>query len=305
MSVRITLLFALATMITACGGNALPPDDVTSLPAIDGPCTPHFYESQSGGSSDLFASDSITYARVYYPECPGQEEVSYSAVTLTGGWPITPGGREFRWLAKRLTSHGFIVILFTANSYGINTSTHAFGDGHHGALATLLVENNRYESPIYGKVKEDSLGVIGASRGGQGAVHVAESDISNIRAAVAIEPWKDLYATTQHPNVNVPIFFMTGSLDFLAPPAWVRSAFESVPGTKIYANFTGISHFDIPIGGRNHGMYSKYIVAFLKVYLDGDKSFNKYLSGSEHSMDCQNGYFSEYIMVPPVGGLDC
>src|SRR6478735_6964103 len=76
----------------------------------------------------------------------------------------------------------------------------------------------------------------------------------------------------------------------LAGPAscqpWNHSDCLSQP--KAFAKLNGLSHADIPNGGRNHETLAGYTTAWSQVFLAGDKTYSTYLDGEEAKKNMAN-----------------
>ncbi len=288
---RCRAICLLSLMLCIVGCEPLP-DDMSSLPAKAGSCGVAHYDSDAVPE---LLSNEYQFIRISYPI--GCEDQSFAAVSLSSGWPILEGGIGLRWLEDRLVTHGFIVAQFMTIDDGYTTSTRNFERGHNAAIATLIAENSRLESPVWQMVDETKLGSVGYSRGGQGTLFAAATN-SNLKAAVAINPWREPLQYPEASGVAIPTLFLTAERDTIALPSRVKKMFDSVMVEKMLINYRHLDHQAVSVvgvgGTVNPGMYSKAIVSYLKVYLDDDIAFCDYLTGSSALDDVLMGYFKDY-----------
>ncbi|MCP4129689.1 MAG: hypothetical protein GY754_01615 [bacterium] len=271
---KIMIIYVLLVLIiagTSCDSSI---DD----PESEGPY------SVSSYSTNL-ESSSYFSARIYYPENRGEEP--YAAVVVSGGY--TNIKEMVSWISNRLASQGFVVLAYTpTNILGLPAT---WERGHNGGIEQLKEENSRYDSPIYGMVDTNKLGVIGYSNGGTGAVMAASTN-DDIKAVVALCP---MYTSGR--DIEVPTLLITGTLDFVAFPLGVKSIYNTIPSyvDKAYLNFNGMTHFDsINWGVLNIGLFhdslSKYFVSHFKYFLNEDEDYLQYIE-EELQEDRENWVF--------------
>jgi len=228
--------------------------------------------------------------KVYYP-C--SLSATTGATTLTGGFTNTYSDME--WLAKHVASHGYIVLAMTPNNnLGTNPS---WTTAHKSGIAQLKKENTRSSSAIKGKVNTAKLQVMGFSKGGGGTLLASNSLGSGIKTAQALAPYMDFTYSLSSTKAKTACY--TGTSDTIASPSAVVTMYNSLPSsvTKVLGYFNSMSHTDWMTGSSSNtygkrGM--KYIVSFMKYYLDGNSSYYKYLYGDEHTKDVNNNWFYQY-----------
>ena len=112
-------------------------------------------------------------------------------------------------------SHGIITMTIGTN---LLTNTHIQRrDALLDAIISLKNENQRFASPLFGKIDTLSIAVGGFSKGGGGAQLVPSIDPS-IKAIVSLYPWLD-NPTSSDLNHSVPIIIISGQFDPIAPPS--------------------------------------------------------------------------------------
>jgi dienelactone hydrolase len=214
-------------------------------------------------------------ATIYHPvkkvEADGEatpEPPERSAgVVLVPGF-MAPERSMSRW-GPYLASHGYVVMTIGTNGLGDNPDTRgaALVDG----MVTLRAENERTESPLFGRLDPDRIAVGGWSMGGGGAQVAATLDPS-IKAVLAFCPWKPRPLVTH----DVPVFFLGAEKDRPAP---VRKHalphFERLDDTtpKLLYEVRGASH-NLPMNPRYaDGDVGRFALAWLRVFVDGDPSW--------------------------------
>ena len=190
-----------------------------------------------------------------------------AGVVLVPGF-MAPERSMSRW-GPYLASHGYVVMTIGTNGLGDNPDTRgaALVDG----MVTLRAENERAESPLFGRLDPDRIAVGGWSMGGGGAQVAATLDPS-IKAVLAFCPWKPRPLVTH----DVPVFFLGAEKDRPAP---VRKHalphFERLDDTtpKLLYEVRGASH-NLPMNPRYaDGDVGRFTLAWLKVFVDGDPSW--------------------------------
>ena len=173
-----------------------------------------------------------------------------------------------RW-GPFLASHGFVVMTIGTNGFGDNPD--ARGAALVDGMVTLRAENERAESPLFGRLDPDRIAVGGWSMGGGGAQVAATLDPS-IKAVLAFCPWKP----RPHLTHDVPVFFLGAEKDGPAP---VRKHalphFERLDDTtpKLLYEVRGASH-NLPMNPRYAGGdVGRFTLAWLKVFVDGDSAW--------------------------------
>lgn len=259
------MAFALALFL----GSACEPEP----PPAEGPAAPGDY-SECSYTSGLSHSD-YSSARVFYP-CE-TEDGPFAATTVTGGWTNTK--EDMDWLSEHVVTHGYIVFAMTPNN---NTGNNPEWErAHKAGISMLESENAESGSPIYGLVDTGALQVMGFSKGGGGAL-LASSDLgSQIQSTQALAPYMD--SGYDLSGVDSATITYTGTEDTIASPGAVVDMYNSLPDAieRTLAYFDGVTHLDWVNGGSYQDRMKTYITSWMKVYLDGDASYEEYIDGHQ------------------------
>ncbi len=236
------------------------------------------------------AAPEYAAATIYYPaEAPGR----------VAGVAISPGFTErqshIEWWGPRLASHGFAVLILDTNTPQDRPDVRA--DALAAGIRTLRAEDERSDSPLFGRVKVDRMAVMGHSMGGGGALIAADRLGDEISASIPFTPWQpegDFSRTT------APTLVIAGSADRVAPVAnhsWPH--FESLPATipRVYLEVADGDHFIANTErGEDLAMIGRYGIAWLKLYLDEDEAYRGFIFGDERRGD--EPKLSRYIANP-------
>ena len=190
-----------------------------------------------------------------------------AGVVLVPGF-MAPERSMSRW-GPFLASHGFVVMTIGTNGFGDNPD--ARGAALVDGMVTLRAENERAESPLFGRLDPDRIAVGGWSMGGGGAQVAATLDPS-IKAVLAFCPWKPRPLVTH----DVPVFFLGAEKDGPAPvrkhalPHFERLD-DATP--KLLYEVRGAGH-NLPMNPRYaDGDVGRFTLAWLKIFVDGDESW--------------------------------
>lgn len=266
--------------------------------------TPALSSIFGGGDYTTYELPGITMgydsAIVYYPT---QGSGAYPAVTMSGGWTNTK--EDMEWICIDLVEAGFIVLAFTPQRR-ILALPFIWERGHNRAYETLEDENIRSDSPIRGKVNTDKIGMCGFSMGGGGVINAANNNVTGVKATVAMAPWEVCTfrpmedCDTQSDAIGTPVFIFGGTNDRLALDEKVSQMFDTLPSSteRILAIFDGMNHYDMFgmefFKGPERDEVATYMIAFLKVYLERDPSYQDILSGNELQENIDEGWFDTY-----------
>ena len=232
-------------------------------------------------------------AIVYYP-CE-TDAGPFAATTLTGGYTNTK--EDMEWISEGLVTHGYIIFAMTPNNIlGTNSS---WTRAHNAGIEKLRTENNRSSSPIHGLVKTDALQIMGFSKGGGGALLAAADQGDAVRATQALAPYMDFSYDLS--DIQSQTIVHAGSSDLIASARNAESMFEDIPNTvdRTFANFRGLSHGDwYGRSGSDRDRLMTYMIGWMKVYLDGDMSYQNVIDGHQ-------SWFSDFIHLPAGTGGGC
>ncbi|MBO9532528.1 MAG: hypothetical protein J7513_06105 [Solirubrobacteraceae bacterium] len=211
---------------------------------------------------DDAASTKFGPATVYAPKgAPGE---TFGAIAISPGflaeqWTLT-------WLAQRLSSFGFVTIVFTPNSIFDQP------DARSRALLDAL-EYLKTQSTAKALIDPSRLGVLGHSMGGGGALEAASRDLT-LKAAVALLPW-DL--TKNFSGVRTPTLVIGAKPDFIAPVASHAKPFYASLSTSLPR-----AYLELNIGHAQPALVpttevSRAAVNWFKRFLDDDPRYTKTL----------------------------
>jgi len=275
-------IFVLAAtfFMLSCRATALVPSK--TRPDFTGP---HQVKSYTAG----LESENYSTAIVHYPVGKGP----FPVTSVSGGWNMNK--EQMLWLSAHLASHGFITITFTQKEDVIFADTKLWADGHLGCLKKIKEENKRPESPVYGKVDTNNMGIIGFSMGGSATIDAAAVMGPAVKAAIALAP----NSLTQ-PNITAATMVITGSADKEARPFNLKRGYDRIPSstTKAFVTLKGMTHHDWLDSTKHQDIARKLITSWHKVHLAGDSSFQTHISGTEHQKDVDTGLFTEFIYNP-------
>lgn len=262
---RLVLLFALAgaTLVlppsTAHAANPYergPAPTSAALEASRGP----FAIAQTTVSN--FSTPGFGAADIYYP--------TTTSVGTFGGVAIAPGFTASRttlsWLAPRVASHGFVVILMDTNSIYDQPAS-------RGTQLLAALDYLTGQSSVRTRVDATRLSVMGHSMGGGGSLEAA-SDRPSLQAAVPLTPWN---TDKTWGEVRTPTMIIGAENDSVASVTTHSEPFyQSLPSTvpKAYLELNNASHF-APVSTNT--TIGKYSVAWLKRFVDDDLRYSQFL----------------------------
>ena len=228
-------------------------------------------------------------ATIYYP---------LDAEGPIGGVAVAPGfterQRHINWWGPRLASHGYAVLVLDTNNP--RDMPNVRGDALISAVRVLKAENSRAGSPLNGRIAVDKMAIMGHSMGGGGTLMAANDHSDEIQAAIPVTPWAP---DGNFDQITVPTLVIAGSADQIAAVnehAWPQ--FQSIPlsTTRVYLEVEGGNHFLANSNGPDLATMGRYGIAWLKLYLDGDERYRKFIYGEEQKVDSRG--FSRYIANP-------
>lgn len=262
------ILFLLISALMALGGYACDHPAVAETISSPGEFTKCTY------NKDLTSPD-YNSAIVYYP-CE-KDLGPFAATTLTGGWINTK--EDMSWLAGHLVTHGYILISMTPNdNMGENEE---WEKAHKAGLAKLVSENKNAKSPIYGLVDTGAMQIMGFSKGGGGALLAAADMGSKVKSTQALAPYMD--HEVEFTGIRSATICYSGSDDLIATPSVVADIFDSLPDdiTRTMVVLSQAAHLDWVDGGNHQDRFKTYITAWMKIHLNNDDSFKKYIKGTQ------------------------
>ena len=255
------LLLVLGTVAPPPAGAASPYErgpnpTLSSLQASSGP-----FAIATTSVSDL-STPGFGAADIYYPTTTAQG--TFGAVAIAPGFTATRS--TMAWLARRVASHGFVVI-------NINTNSTFDQPASRGGQLLAALDYLVGSSSVRTRVDRNRQAVMGHSMGGGGSLE-AISDRPSIQAAVPLTPW-NLDKTWS--EVRTPTLVIGAENDSIAPVGSHSIPFyNSIPAAaeKAYLELNGASHFAPNSTNTTIGVSS---VAWLKRFVDDDTRYDQFL----------------------------
>lgn len=253
-----------------------PPEEPGDAPLIRGP-EPTFQTATAAGpyavatyvqADGMRDGPGYLDATVHYPV---DADPPFASVVIVPGFSADQD--SIRAWGPFYASHGIVAMTIDTNS------PFEFPPERSAALldavVSLRAENSRIGSPLEGHMVLDRVAVSGWSMGGGGGELAAVAD-PTLRAVVAMCPWQPL-ATYDHP---VPVLVFGGSKDLVAPLALHGFVhYEGTPATTpklLFEVEDGVHDVaNSPTGGN--GDVGRFGLAWLKVFLEGDERYRKFL----------------------------
>ena len=285
-SLRISLLVILVLLTSAytdSSGVAAAEETINfAALAVDGP-----YEIRA--YSSFPEATEFGDATIYYPLAT---EAAIGGVAIAPGF--TESQRHINWWGPRLASHGYAVLVLNTNE--VRESPSLRGDALIAAVRLLKAENSRSASPLNGRIDVNKMAIMGHSMGGAGTLIAANNHSDEIQAAIPFTPWQPDGVFDQ---IAVPTLVIAGSNDSIAAVdahAWPH--YQSIPSStpSVYMEIEGGNHFLANSNGPDLGTVSRYGIAWLKLYLDGDERYREFIFGDSQKIDAAK--FSRYITNP-------
>jgi predicted dienelactone hydrolase len=270
-------LAVLAVTAAGCTGGGNPPPTTVPTPPTTSPGGgggshqkgPNPTASSVGATNGGFATATINISgqsgfaggKIYYPTDTSQG--TYGAIVLAPPYLVNSTATDP--MAQRISSHGFVVLNFDANSTSDFPSARA--TQAKAAIQYLL------SSSVANRIDSSRLAIGGYSMGGGATLEVAR-DTPSLKAAVAMVPWNTV---TNFSGIRVPTAILGGDADTVAPPAQHGQVFyNSIPAStpKLIAEVSGGSHF---VPSTPPASFTQYAVAWLKIFVDGDTRYTPYV----------------------------
>jgi len=261
--------------VTAVTGPGEPTVDSASRP---GPYTVQVYqEGIPLGAS--YVNPTIYHPADAAPPYPGAIFVPGQCETYQAR---PTQSQSFTQWGTFLASHGFIVMFVDTGSDGCPAGRSA---ALTQGMAALIAENTRAGSPLLGKVDTGRMAVMGHSRGGAGALYVANGNVDvRLKAAIGLCPVMD---NGFYPADRVPSLILAGQGDPYTSDT--QAQYESIPATtsKAWALFAPVPSVpismhhvaDTPLGANvTDPVVARVALSFLEVYLVGDLRYRPFLA---------------------------
>lgn len=238
---------------------------------------------------DIERPDATTFAAtIYYPASStgrhapiSGSEAPYPAVTYGHGFASPP--IIYILNMAHLASHGYVVVA-PWSGLELLPDWFDYADDFRSCLDFLERENAMADSPLFGAIDTEALGMTGHSMGGGSSILAAAAD-PRVRAVVPLAPAKfgppslDAIAT-----ITAPMCIVAATDDAITPMAnHAVPLFREAPSPSLMAIVQGGSHCqfaDLPVpdpfcdvaridGARQRELVRSYVVGFLDLYLKG------------------------------------
>jgi len=209
-----------------------------------------------------FSTPGFGAADIYYPTDTSQG--TFGGVAIAPGFTATRS--SMAWLARRVASHGFVVININTNSTFDQPASR--GDQLLAALTYLTGSSSART-----RVDASRLAVMGHSMGGGGTLEAAK-DRPTLKAAVPLTAWN---TDKTWPEIQTPTMIIGAQNDSVASVGSHSIPFyNSIPSAteKAYLELRGASHF---APNSTNTTIGKYSVAWLKRFVDSDLRYEPFL----------------------------
>ena len=236
-----------------------PSDDLTG--ARPGP---YKIEAYSDGyrNGPAYADSTINY--------PTDAEPPFALVVVVPGF-VSPQSSIGSW-GPFLASHGIVTMTIGTNlpTDLPETRKNALID----AMKSLQEENTRSGSPLEGKLDTTYKATMGWSMGGGGTLLVANED-PELKATISLCGWNPGYP---YSKIKAPALMFASLGDPLAG-GQSQGFYRSIPdGTpKMLIEMGAADHFLANNPNSTSGTVGRYGLAWLKVFLEGDERYRKFL----------------------------
>jgi len=204
---------------------------------------------------------------IFYPI---DAEPPFAATAIVPGF-VSPQSSIISW-GPFLASFGIVTMTLGTNSP--TDPPEAREQALLDALETIKSEQDRADSPLKGKLALDRLSTLGWSMGGGGTLLVA-NEHPELKAIIAMCAWNPGYQYTQ---IVSPTLLFASQGDPLAG-GQSQGFYTSIPNStpKMLIETPGGNHFVANDPANENGMIGRYGLTWLKVFLEGDERYRKFL----------------------------
>lgn len=202
---------------------------------------------------------------IYYPTSTA--EGTYGGVVFSPGY--TARASSYAGVARRVASHGFVVLVIDTNT--IYDQPDSRGRQLLDAV-DYLTENA--SSTVAARLDESRIAVAGHSMGGGGTLYAADNRSTEIKTAVALQPW---HTDKTWPGVDIPTMIIGAENDAIAGVGSHAIPFyNTLTGApeKAYGEIDGAGHL---IANTDDDWQGRLFVSWLKRYLDEDRRYDAFL----------------------------
>lgn len=201
---------------------------------------------------------------------PTDAEPPFALVVVVPGF-VSPQSSIASW-GPFLASYGIVTMTIGTNlpTDLPETRKEALID----AMKSLKEENMRSGSPLMGKLDTSYTATMGWSMGGGGTLLVANEDPA-LKATISLCGWNPGYP---YSKIKAPALMFASLGDPLAG-GQSQGFYRSIPDTtpKMLIEIGAGDHFVANNPASTSGTVGRYGLAWLKVYLEGDERYKKFL----------------------------
>lgn len=212
-------------------------------------------------------------ATIYYPK---DAEPPFAMIVFCPGW-LGNQSSDQKW-APFMTSYGIVFMNIDTNAPGDSVDQRQAAEVD--ALQSLLAENTRQASPLFGKLDADRVSLMGWSMGGGGAWMNAKKN-PKLKAIITLAG-HDLTAGGAQiaSGITVPTLMFAGTADDpVLGLGMSQPVYEIIPDStpKMLYEVSGADHFAFNDPAFLDGVPARYALSWEKVYLEGDMRYYKFL----------------------------
>jgi dienelactone hydrolase len=214
-------------------------------------------------------------------------------------------------------SHGFLVagVNNTSHFNLITKSPEPYRQALFETIQFVLESNQNKNSPLFGSIDTNAIGISGHSMGGGGTLLACDSTNipvnKYIRAAIAMNPFGKIPAK----KTTIPILLFASNNDSLfnpfmpgvsSSPEDIFFSFRSIPQTttKLFANFDEMDHnavcdynIFLPTSG-NTNTFMPLMIAWFKIYLLKDLRYATWIVKSGKGFDSLKTRYRSKGIIP-------
>ncbi|WP_370617581.1 alpha/beta hydrolase family protein [Mumia sp. Pv 4-285] len=218
---------------------------------------------------------------IYYPSTGS----GYGAVVFSPGF--TARASQYSGLARRVASHGFVVLVIDTNSTLDQPDS-------RGRQILAGVDYLTERSSVRTRLDASRVAVAGHSMGGGGTLYAAENGGSNVKAAVALQPW---HTDKTWSGIDIPTMIIGAESDTIAAVgSHAERFYATLTGApeRAYAELDNESHLAANTNPNDQGAV---MISWLKRYLDTDTRYSSILCPLPSTVSSQ---LSEYRNTCPA-----
>lgn len=234
---------------------------------------------------------------IWYPTNLGTGGVDHPIITWGNGTgsPST----DYQQILTHMASWGAVVISTNSTTTGYGTEMLA-GANH------LVAENANPSSIFFGKLDTTKVGAMGHSQGAAGAVNAALHSSGLIKAVLTVSLPNENLIGAEHKfdltQLSVPIFFVSGTMDFISTAAGNQAHYAKAPKAAMgLIKWAGHSNIEDPEDDMwgNCTPYKGYLNAFMRYLLVGDTTARGVFAGPTPELPTNTAWASQALKNLP------